>query len=383
MIKSVGETRVQRIVSLICAVFFVVFSFTFLAIYQAPLLEVFYDKVATGKLLYNRFISAAVITVLLTLFSLLVNRLAKFKGSWTAFSYLPSSALLAIMTDIDRSIYAGDKHYISWIIIFVIVSLITILAALCLRGFIFSMKKQQDAECSRCLWHNFFSLSLFFVFVGVVSNGDENLKNEASAYVRYKHGNVDGALNVALKSLSATHEFTAARAFYLSQKGALGENLFEYPQQYASEGLLPPISQTTPLSPDTVYSYIGFKRKSEESALSYLNRAILNDSVPHPAIDYYLCGLLLDKRLSEFVEKLSLYYDVNSTDKLPKHYKEALILYSDIKTDYILPFDDDEIQKAYVVMQKLESEYPDYQIRSNYVRRKFGKRYWWYYNYSE
>lgn len=384
MMKSAGEIKMQRTISLICAILFVAFSFTFLSVYQSPLLEVFYDKVATGKLMYNKYISAFVFTAILVLLALFINRYTKFQRTWTAMAYLPSSALLALATDLDRSIYIGEKQYLPWVTVSILVLLIMTVSVLLQRWLLFPTVKHSVAAGNKIIWHNLLLLSLFFLFTGTISNGDEDLKNEALAYVRYKHGDVDGALQVARKSNSATHEFTAARAFYLTEKSILGERLFEYPQQYAAEGLLPPMLQSTPLSPDSVYSLFRVKREPKESALRYLSRVVSADSVPLFVADYYLCALLLEKQLSEFVRKLPLFYDINNNaDALPKHYKEALMLYSNIVTDYTLPFEDMEMLEAFELMQSIEEEHPDYHVRSNYVRRKFGKRYWWYYNYLE
>ena len=61
--KSAREIRLFRMVRIVCAVVFVIFSFTYLSIYQAPLLEVVYDITATGKLQYDGNITAAIILI--------------------------------------------------------------------------------------------------------------------------------------------------------------------------------------------------------------------------------------------------------------------------------------------------------------------------------
>ena len=103
-----GEKRLQRWVNGLCACVFALFCFTFIAIYQAPLLEALYDKVATGKLEFNEYVVAATVTTLLLLFTLWINKLARFQREWTSFAYLPSCLLLAFITDIDRSIYTNN-----------------------------------------------------------------------------------------------------------------------------------------------------------------------------------------------------------------------------------------------------------------------------------
>ena len=115
-----GEKKLQRSVSLLCAIVFAIFSFTFIAVYQSPLLEAFYDKVATGKLNYNGYVVAATATTILLLLSWWMNKLARFQREWTAMSYLPAMLLLAFMTDIDRNIYTGETEYLFWTIVLLV-----------------------------------------------------------------------------------------------------------------------------------------------------------------------------------------------------------------------------------------------------------------------
>ena len=105
--KSAREIRLFRMVRIVCAVVFVIFSFTFLSIYQAPLLEVVYDITATGKLQYDENITAAIITFVLLIVTLWLNKYAKFTREWEAMSYFPSCVMLAFITNIDRTIYNG------------------------------------------------------------------------------------------------------------------------------------------------------------------------------------------------------------------------------------------------------------------------------------
>ncbi|MBR4844934.1 MAG: hypothetical protein IKU98_00765, partial [Bacteroidaceae bacterium] len=102
-------------VRIVCAVVFVIFSYTFLSIYQAPLLEVVYDITATGKLQYDEKITAAIITFALLLITLWLNKYAKFSREWEAMAYLPACVILAFITNIDRTIYTGVEFSWSWV----------------------------------------------------------------------------------------------------------------------------------------------------------------------------------------------------------------------------------------------------------------------------
>ena len=114
------EKRLQRAVAYICATLFALFAFFFVAVYQAPLLEAFYNEVATGKLDYNPYLVGGVVSLVLTLLALWLNRFARFRREWTALAYLPSALLLAFITDIDRTLYTGDGSGLSWVLIFIL-----------------------------------------------------------------------------------------------------------------------------------------------------------------------------------------------------------------------------------------------------------------------
>lgn len=424
-----GEKRLQRWVNGLCACVFALFCFTFVAIYQAPLLEALYDKVATGKLEFNEYVVAATVTTLLLLFTLWINKLARFQREWTSFAYLPSCLLLAFITDIDRSIYTNDCNIMSWVWIFAVGILVYSLFAFLLQRVLFAKIKNLQMEGNRIVWRNLLLFVLMFCLTGWLSNGKEGFKQEAAAYSLYKRGNINAALKVAKRSLTVTHELTAARAFYLAKSGALGEKLFSYPQYYGAEGLLPKMQQTSPISPDTVYAQFHLSRNSNEPALDYLRRVAEGDTLKsRTTADYYLCALLLEKRLTDFIEELPRYYNIHSGKELPLHYQEALIYYvttiddskisfeadslrselllmglmnwnygQDVPTHYKEAFKDyalssadfenmldvDSLGKEFVAMVELEKKYPQLHVRSNFIRKHYGNTYWWYFTYSE
>ena len=66
---------------------------------------------------------------------------------------------------------------------------------------------------------------------------------------------------------------------------------------------------------------------------------------------------------------------------LPKHYQEALILYSNInKGEFVI--DNQLMLEEFKAFKALEAEHDDSFVRGNYVRRKYGRTYWWYYLYG-
>lgn len=379
--RNKEEIRLQRVVVALSATLFAVFSFLFVAKFQTPLLELLYERVATGKLEYNAYVVGASISIFLTLFALWINRYTGFKREWTALSYLPSSILLAFITDIDRSIYIGEYNYQKWIIVALIGVFAYASFSYVLRRVLFAKIKNVAMSANRIVWRNLEIFVVLFCLVGFLSNGEENFKREALVESYYRKGNVKKALEVGYLSNTVSQTLATQRAYILAKEGLLGEKLFEYPQPYSSDVLFPEDVQVSPLVPDSVFSLIGVNPIPGEKMLETLKRAVESDSSTSAARDYYLSAMLLDRRLVEFAGTVaSLYPDVKISD-MPKHYQEALVLYSNIDGS-VVDSDNNGMQKYFDAFKALEKQYDDPFVRANYMRRNFGRTYWWYYLYG-
>lgn len=380
--KTAKETRLFRMVQIVCAIVFTIFAFTFLAVYQAPLLEVVYDMTATGRLEYNEYVTAVAITAILLLLSLWLNRFAKFRREWEAMSYLPACVVLAFITNIDRTIYTGGEKSWDWLWIALVTLFVYVFAAWILRRVLFVRIKNVTRATNRIMWRNFLLFTALFCLTGFLSECDENFKHEAMIYHYVKRGDYDRAKKVASRSFNASKELTVERAYLLAHDGELGETLFAYPQYYGVSGLLPDLKHNSPLSASLIYDFLNIPPKSNENSVTFLRNAVATDTASIVIKDYYLCALLLDKRLKEFSNELSRFYDVTDASKLPKHYKEALMLYAKTVDNYVLPFKDEDLEKSYSDFVALENMYDDLLVRSNYVKKAFGSTYWRYYIYE-
>ncbi len=383
--RNIEEKRLQRVVATVCATLFAVFAFLFVAVYQAPLLEAFYNEVATGKLDYNPWLVGGVVSLLLTLLALWLNRFAKLRREWTALAFLPSALLLAFITDIDRGLYTGSAISSSWIYIFVASILLYAFVAFVLRRILFEKIKDARMVTNRVLWHNMVIIVLSICLIGALSNSEENFKRETLVMSHWNRGDTVKALRVGKTSLDASRELTVMRAYLLANAGKMGEHLFEYPQYYATDGLLPAMERTSVLIPDSVYSMLGAKPLEGEAGTVFLSRIAHADTASAIVRDYYLSSLLLEKRLLEFKDEVIAFCDAASVDSLPKHYREALMLYADIEGEQeALPFElqDVVMREELERLRAEEAKHDDAFVRGNYVRRHFGHTYWWYFLYS-
>ena len=380
--RNKGEERLQTIVALLCAAIFALFAFFFVAKFQAPQLELFYDRFATGKLQYNAYVVGAIIAVVLALGALWLNRFTGFRREWTALAYLPSALLLALVTDIDRSLYTGEYDYSKWLIVLAVGAFSYALFSFVLRRILFAKIKNVAMSANRIIWRNLQIFVILFCVVGFLANSEENFKREALVASYYKKGEMDKALRVGRLSRVASRHLTAQRAFVLAENGLLGEKLFEYPQRYASDGLMPVKEQVSPLAQSAVYSLLEIEPVENESAMDMIKRAVEADSSSVVAKDYYLSALLLDRRVVEFANAVRKMYPDTELSSLPKHYQEALILYASIDGDAAVNVGNPEMTERFEAFKALEAQYDDPFVRGNYVRRKFGRTYWWYYLYG-
>ena len=381
--RNKEERRLQKIVAYICATLFALFAFFFVAVYQSPLLEAFYDHVATGRLEYNGYVVGAILSTTLTLLALWFNRYAHFRREWTAMAYLPSALLLAFITDVDRTIYTGGRLYVAWIVIFVVGIIVYVALSFVLQRVLFEKIKNITMSANRIVWRNLILFVLLFCLTGALSNSEENFKRESLLMSCYKKGDVEGALAVGYKSLDASQELTTMRAYVMARNNMLGERLFEYPQLYASDGLLPHSRQTSALLPDSVFSLLGTEPAKGEDVMHYLKRAAHSGKATSEAKEYYLNALLLEKQLPGFKEELSALYGDYKSDSLPKHYREALLLVSKFDEEFRLELSSDTLFTQDNKLKNIERKYDNALVRNNYVRKEFGRTYWWYYLYMQ
>lgn len=95
--------------------------------------------------------------------------------------------------------------------------------------------------------------------------------------------------------------------------------------------------------------------------------------------DYELCAYLIDKNLPRFVAALPKYYALD--DQLPRHYREALVLYMHQHSNPAIVYHDNVMDTDYKDMQQQERLYPDPKARQMVLSQNYGGTYWYYYDY--
>ena len=102
--------------------------------------------------------------------------------------------------------------------------------------------------------------------------------------------------------------------------------------------------------------------------------------------DYYLCCLLADRDLDAFAKELTKTVNVDDSlacDSLPRHYREALVLYQHVRSQHITNYKDATLEADYRDMRKLLAEKRDRREILFEMKKIYGNTYWYYYQEKE
>lgn len=375
-------------IRLMCAIVFIVFSFTWLFYFQADVLAAAQHVLSNGRTSYNRLFGAVMITFCLQLLQLVIYALLRLRKRSHALTYLPSMLTLALITDISQNIDI-DHSLGNWWWVFPLVIVIWLGIALLARAL-------QDIEpdhepcglLSRAMWMNMLQMLVIIIIVALAGNTNAVFHYRMSAEARLLEGDNEGALLAGWESLESDADLQMVRMYALSRSGQLGERLFQYPIVAGSTAMLPTNgeSRTTLYPVDSLYRYFGARPAAKMLPVRYLNAVARKDSaVSRQLADYELCGLLIDKRIDDFVCLLRRYYSENDSldmDRLPRHYREALTLYTHLRSNPVMVYHHPVMDEDWDNLQELEAQYPDATERKGKVEEQYRGTYWYYYEYE-
>ena len=127
---------------------------------------------------------------------------------------------------------------------------------------------------------------------------------------------------------------------------------------------------------------MGARPASKMSPTKYLQLLQRRDSLPNKTIqDYMLCGYLIDRQIDLFAREIGKCYHIN--DSLPKHYREALTLYTHLRTNPVVVYHNAVMDEDYDNYQELERTYANLTERKGKVEEKYRETYWYYYKYEK
>lgn len=373
-----------------CAIVFIGFVFCYVYFLQTDLLAYAQHVWSGGKTRWNGMVGAVIITAVLYIIQVLVASLNTLPQRLYSLSFLPSMLLLAALASVNPESSVGIVLLTpySWVaLVGVIVSLIVIFA---LKG---SSAVERPVVSSSLFsdvsMKNFALMALMMFVVVGFGNTDrtfhQRLRMERLVYT----GQYDEALEVARKSDGSDASMTMFSAYALMRKGELGESMFEYPVVTSSEALLPmrkgndiPCTEQSRFlftSNERLWNNIGGVPAEEMTVVDFLNlvqkRGIARRSVP----EYILTAHLLDCNLKTFASEIGKYYDITK-DTLPKHFREALVLYTHLHSQRVLTYHSSVLDADYEDFLKLErKKYSSTREKMNVLGNSYLGTYWYYY----
>lgn len=381
MHESSNKKRTARILGWVCGSLFTLFSLLYLYVMQADLLATAQHLLSKGQTVYSPLWGAVIITWLLWLLQNVYRRTIAYPLRFHALYYFPSCLVLGLLTSIVPREGWEVQLSANWVWVIVSILVYVLVSWIALH---YPDRKNGVQSLFPFLWGNFLCLAVQFCVVGGVANTDDvyHYRLKVERYVMEENDSM--ALHVGEESLQADRSLTALRAFALSREGALGERLFDYPQYYGSEGLMPDSADTIYVHGwlQLLYKHVGGKPGGNvKSATRFFELLSQRPSAEPAARDYLLCAYLLDKNLDAFVAALPRYYGLDAA--LPLYYKEALVLYSRLHTRPAVVFKDNAVEANLDDFHHFRAQYADPVERSNQCRRMYGNTYWWYYYYQE
>lgn len=367
---------------ILCGSLFVAFCFCYLYKFQCDILTTAQYVLSHGKTSYSPLWGAIILTVVFAVVQVVIQRLLHFRSSFYALSYFPSLLLLLMVTHFNQGIFEGfvfSRHALGMMLLSLPVALF------CSWG-VRMLHSNRPLHLYGMLGSNLIIMLVFLGFFMFQANTDELFHYNSRVERLLLNHRWDEALRIGRRSSVTGHELTAMRAFALNRTRRMGDELFDYPQCYGSRALLPQWSDTAVMFFDIKPIYVslgalpsgrGFHVKGFVEKLVALDSLNTN----RRAADYALCASLLDRKLENFAEILPRYYAIN--DSLPRHYKEALVLYNQLAENPTVEYEDEELQQKLVSMHIMEDTLHTARRRYNLTREAYGDTYWWYYYYQK
>ena len=377
------EDGSATVVRTVCAIVFLLFVAIYVFFYQEDTLALTQHILSGGATIYSRVIGGIIITIVLALLHFTTAKVMRTKPLCIyALSCFPSLYILAMLTDFDTSQPLSPWRW--WAILMP-------LAAAVWWGVVYFLGELLRYRCSdirheegylaRTLGCNIFILAAMMIGVGLLSNSNDITHYRLRMERLLMHGEYAKALEVGKASDKTDASLTMLRVFALAHEGRLGDELFKYPVRGTSASIVPELSdgKMLMLSPDSVYRMLGAMPRHGQPTKNYLKAIVKSGQATKAAIEYQLCGMLIDKDLDGFVNLLMKTHKID--DPLPLHYREALILYTHRRSSPKVVYSNTVMDTDYDDMQRLEAETKSPGERRIQIYKQFSGTYWEYFDY--
>ena len=370
------DTLIMRI---LCAVLFLSFTFVYLYFYQADILAVTQHVLSGGTTHYNRTIGSILITIVLWLVQLGVFSCTQLRRRAHAITYAPSLLLLAILTDvsphIDRESYLGN-----WLWLFPLLMLCYGIVLWIIRQLESIERPLNSMGVFSCIvWINLAQMVILIIIVCNIGSSDKTFHYRMRIESDIISNNFRHATTVGIHASDTDSSLTMLRIWTLSEQGQLGERLFEYPLIGSSDAMLPNGTTVKLMmaSEGKLYKHLGVVFREKMTPKQYLQMLYEKHFATKAAHDWLLCAYLLDGDIDRFAQNIKRFYNIDGT--LPKHYREALILYRHLRQHPLFVYHSDVMNVDYDDYMDIIRKSKTQDERRYLLRQSYGKTYWFYY----
>lgn len=365
-----------------CALVFFAFSFFWLYYFQADVLTVAQHQLSGGKTHYNSVLGALIISLVLFIVQQGVFIVTRLSRRTHALTYFPSMLLLAILSSMGPD-FIENKSLGAWSWAIPVLLVVWIVFIWFSKQMLpFDDSKEPTGLFSHRVWMNLAQMLVMMLFVGLVSNTNAVYHYRTHAEVALNDNNVDEALRVGQKSRETDVHLTMLRLYALSTIDAVGDSLFTYAVTGRSSDLLPmknSRSRLLMMQESKLWKHFGGRWPlSTMTVERYLDSLAVDTTATRAYCDYLLAGQLLDGRLDSFAVSLPKFY-VMDADSLPRHYREALVLYQDLRGDSVLDYRDSVMTERLQQLRAMEKQSTNRKTVQLNTEKEFRQTYWYYY----
>lgn len=351
-----------------CAIIFVLFTYLYLDCYQGDVLAVAQHVLSEGVTDYSYTLAPILMTMLLFLLQLGVYALTRLKRRFHALTYFPSLLILAFVTDVSSQL-DRDFSLGAWWVVFPLALLLWgagVWVAMQLEPYE-PEANNTNSWLTKVTWQNMAQMVVMFLAVTFVCNSDRVFHERMKMERLMRQGLYTEALSVGSHSEQTDSSLTMLRIACMHNCQNMGDKLFTYPLVGGSKAMIP----------DSV-TVRALMWKSPR----WMHPAWIGKRGYKVPVDYTLCGYLLDKDLDRFVVEVQKHYHVASAS-LPRHYKEALMLYTHRRTHPKLVYRNNVMEADLQDYQQLEHKFSNSVERQAALRDTYGNTYWYYYQYGK
>ncbi len=377
--------QTARMVSIVCGLLFTLFTATYILGMQGLMLATANRSIREDAG-FHPYFATAIILVALIIPPLIIRRPLSLPIRWKALLWIPSCIALGWFTNIHFPFEPSDEEPTSmWVFIIAF-------AFWCLLVFVVRrMRDSSETKGSFALFMIPNSIILIVGFWFALATGNTNaiLHQEIRQTYLLMAGEDEELLQLGEKEKRTSHTQQALRAVALSRTGQMGERLFYYPMTYGSEGLIPaPADTLRPLNLQKfVFRHIGGRPLKPlhapggfQTATGFLGALAMKDNASQAAKDYYLCALLLDRRVDDFTETLKTFTDsVDNT--LPRHYREALVLHNRMHSCPVIKYHDEATEENFSDFLRDMDLHKGKDDEEIYMSDYYSHTYWFYFYY--